>query len=475
MIRKTKPINQLRDYQKAGVDFIQKRNGNALIADEMGLGKTIQTLSWLCTNPSKMPALVVCPASLKLNWESEAKRWLPPDVRIKILSGSKIDFSVVFRLEEYDFLIINFEVLARVKKGKFTKDSWIQFLARLGLQTIIIDEAHRIKNRESIRSMAVTALGKYIPHRICLTGTPVLNRPIELFPILNLLKPGFMKYQDYLFRFCAPKWVWLPNGRRIMQTGASNLNTLNHLLFNERTGRVIRRTKDKVLPLKKIENLITLHLNNKKGYEDAENEFIHWLRKNFTQEKVSKFIKSEYLVKISFLRELTLRGKLSDVVLWIKDFFNDHPDEKLVIFGIRTFGIDRLMHEFGNFAVRFDGKVPLKQRDIAIKQFQTSPKTKLFVGQITCAGVGITLTKASNVAFMELPWSIADVHQASDRVHRIGQSKNVNIFYLLAKDTIEGRILRMLRQKEEIIESILSGQITNKSTMKFIVEEYMKC
>lgn len=441
--KKLKHINgDLYPFQKEGVHFIENNNGRALIADEMGLGKTVQALAWLEAHPEKRPAIIVVPASLKLNWAKEAAQWMSKP-KVEILSGttpSKITG---------DIIIINYDILRH----------WIPQLRKKRPQVLITDECHYYKSNKANRTKAVKLIAKNIPHIIALSGTPIVNKPIEAYNALRLIREDlFGNYQYFINRFCNPKW----NGFGWDYGGATHTEELHNLLTST---VMIRRLKRDVLPQlpPKARSFVPVTLYNRKEYRDAEGDFITYLLETKGREAARKASNAEALAKIEALKQLAVKGKIEECLSWIEDFLEN--GEKLVVFATHRSVIETVMKRFGEIAVKIDGSVSLTDRNKAVQAFQENDKIRLFVGNIKAAGVGLTLTAASNVAFLELPWTPGDLSQAEDRCHRIGQKDSVNIWFLLATDTIEERIAHILDEKKKVLDAVLDGEITAQESL----------
>jgi SWI/SNF-related matrix-associated actin-dependent regulator 1 of chromatin subfamily A len=435
-------FEKMYPFQLKGVEFIESKNGRALVGDEMGLGKTIQALGYLALHPELRPAVIVCPASLKLNWEKECYEWLGFGERVYIAQGTKIpDSWDSFRMEnngDENIIIINYDIL----------DSWIDFLSLMQPKVLILDEAHYIKNTKAKRSKAVKKLAKKCQHVIGLTGTPIINRPIEFFAILNLLNPTEWNNRwSYAHKYCGAKH----NGFGWDFNGSSNPDELNQAL--KRT--MIRRLKSEVLPElpAKIRTVIPLEITNRKEYNNMVNEL---------DESDSPAIQ---LTRIEKLKQLVVEGKIKACINWITDFLES--GEKLVVFATHKIVIHELFNSLGYyFPVKIDGSVSQLARQQAVEDFQNNPNCKLFIGNIKAAGVGLTLTAASSTCFLELGWTPGDHDQAEDRVHRIGQeSDSVNTYYLLGKDTIDMEIAELLDQKRKVLDSVLDGTVTEETNL----------
>lgn len=437
-------------YQGEGVWFIDENDGRALIADEMGLGKTLQALAWLQLHPEHRVAIIVVPASLKLNWQREADHWMS-NPKTEVLSGTK-----TFR-PKGKIIIINYDILP----------AWLETLKKLKPKVVIFDECHYFKSNKAQRTKAVKKLAKGVPHVICLSGTPIVNRPIEAFNAINLINPEvFPNYRTFIWRYCGAKF----NGFGVDVNGASNTDELHEKL----TGTImLRRLKADVLPdlPDKIRSFIPLQLTNRKEYEAAEADFIAFLRKEKGDAAARKASAAQALAEIEGLKQLSVHGKMPEVISWVTEFLES--GNKLVLFATHRFVIDELMEAFPDITVKIDGSVSQSDRQQAVDRFQTDPKIQLFLGNIKAAGVGITLTAASNVAIVELPWTPGDLAQAIDRCHRIGQKDCVNIHFLLALDTIEEKIAKLLDNKMKIVNSVLDGIETEQdSLLAELIKEY---
>jgi SWI/SNF-related matrix-associated actin-dependent regulator of chromatin subfamily A-like protein 1 len=438
-------------FQSKGVSFVETHDGRALIADEMGLGKTIQALAWLQLHPEIGPAIVVCPASLKLNWEREIQNWLP-NPSVQILSGT-----TPWKISNKRIIIINYDIL----------ESWVEELKKVNPQVLITDECHYYKSNKAQRTRAVKKLAKGIPHVLALSGTPILNRPIEIYNALKLIDENlFPSYRYFVNQYCNYHF----NGFGYDVSGATNIEELNEKLTSS---VMIRRLKKDVLQdlPEKIYSFVPIELDNRSEYDEAEKDFIKFIRREKGEIAAQRASNAESLVRVGELKRIAVKGKFSPVQAWIENFLE--VDGKLVVFAEHKFVIDELMHQFGDYAVKIDGSCTGIQRQKAVDMFQTEDAVRLFIGNIQAAGVGITLTAASNVAFIELPWTPGALVQAADRCHRIGQRECVNIHYLLAKDTIEEKIAHLLDTKKKVVDAVLDGTITEESSLLTeIIKQY---
>jgi SWI/SNF-related matrix-associated actin-dependent regulator 1 of chromatin subfamily A len=452
---------QLMPFQRQGLEFLVEKEGRALIGDEMGLGKTIQALAYIHANPDKLPALVICPASLKLNWDREAAVACP-NLRRYIISGKKSE-----RLPPADIYIINYDIMA-VRLGD---------LMSAGIQTMILDECHYLKNRSAQRTKAVLGSGtkhpgmSSVPYIIALSGTPILNRPAEVYPVIKTLAPKQIPaWMTFAYRYCGARH----NGFGWDFTGSSNTEELHQLLTST---VMIRRLKSDVLkdlPAKQ-RSALPMEMSSEvvKDYAAARSNFITWL-KSVDPSKVSAAQRAETLVQFQALKRLAARGKWKAATDWLKDSLESNG--KIIVFAVHHEAIDKLMEDLKDFRpVKVDGRDSQEARQAAVDRFQNDETCRLFVGNIKAAGVGLTLTEASAVVFLELGWTPGEHVQAEDRPHRIGQTKSVNVYYLVAADTVEEEIAALLDKKQKVLDAVLDGFETDQdSLLSELLKRYME-
>jgi len=437
-------MTKLYTHQKKAVEKIQKFKGRALLADEMGLGKTLEALWWVKRSPKKRPVIVVCPANLKWVWEAETNKHIK--IRAVVLNSQKPPrWNKLTKPEQ--LYIINYEIL----------QFWISYLYRLRPQVLIVDECHYQKNRKAIRTKAVKKLARKIPHVICISGTPLTNRPSELFSSVHLVNPKeFPKWTPFKWRYCAPKmtpWGW-------EYKGASNIRELHRRLKCSMMIRNLKKNVLKDLP-EKIRIIIPIQIEDLQEYQEAERNFIKWLSKKSVA-KAKKAKRAIKLVQLGYLKRLAADLKMKSTLRWIDDFL-EQSNGKLVIFAIHKKVIKLIKEKYKKKIVVIDGSTPNKQRKLAVKAFQTNEKIRLFIGNIRAAGVGITLTAAHTLVFIELDWVPGNHTQAEDRIHRIGQENMATIYYLVAKNTIEEKLCKIIQKKQRILSKVLDGSIeTNR-------------
>lgn len=431
---KRKPYKfQLEDARQ-----MAKMGGRVLLSSEMGTGKSLTALLYAKNHPDLRPLLIVCPASLKWNWAHEVSMGLGE--RYEILEGRKARKQGLLK---HRILIINYDIL---------KD-WLPYLLELNIKLLIEDEAHFCASPKTQRTKAVRVLAKNIPHVLALSGTPLVNRPSELWPTLNILRPDlFPSFFTYAQRFCAPRRV--PWGIGWDFKGASNIPELNEQL----KCLMIRRRKEDVLKqLPKMRQIVLpIEITNRKEYDHAFKDFLGWLRGR-APGKVSRAERAERLVKVGYLKRLTAELKMPAVLEWVDNFLQS-DDGKIVLFSIHKKTIATIQEHYSKISVVVDGSVTGHKRQLAVEKFQNNPKTRVFDGNMQAAGVGLTLTAASTVALLEFPWSPGLVSQAIARIDRIGQTSPTLAYFLVARDTIEEKLLEILQSKQRTVSDVLDGK-----------------
>lgn len=446
---------ELFPYQKKGVAFIEAKDGRALVGDEMGLGKTAQSLAWLQLHPEKRPVVIVVPASLKLNWDREANMWMS-NPKVQILSGKKANTPIVGEI-----IVINYDIIG----------AWVKALKAIKPQVLVLDEVHKIKNKGTQRTKAVTNLAKSTPHIIGLSGTPIENRPAEIYNAVKMIDPAVAgPWMAFGKRYCDG----YHNGFGWTFNGASNVAELHEKLTST---IMIRRKKEDVLKdlPAKVRSFVPMEIDNWKTYNRVEADFISWVKHEKGLAAAEKASKAEALAKISALKQLAAEGKMTQAIDWIKDHLDTNG--KLVVFAVHKKTIDRLMNELVDYSpVKVDGSVSQESRQLAVDTFQNDPRCRVFVGNINAAGTGLTLTAASSVAFVEIGWTPGEMSQAEDRIHRIGQTADsVNAYYLLAGGTIEETMARLIDSKRKVLDQVLDGVETDsKNLLGELMEQYSK-
>jgi SWI/SNF-related matrix-associated actin-dependent regulator 1 of chromatin subfamily A len=451
-------------FQKAGVKFaveVFKEHKGALIADEMGTGKTIQSAGVInVLNPDRV--LVICPASLKYNWERELKRWLVHPKDVIVVNGDDVDFSL------NAIYIINYDILHRIPEENYQYN------------LIIVDECHYIKNPKARRSKLVKSITKTSVKRggkvLFLTGTPIVNRPIELYPILELAAPSaFGNFWSYAKRYCNAHY----NGYGWDFRGASNLEELQQRL---RSSIMIRRLKKDVLKElpPKMRKVVPLKIERFVGEEEIVQllneslqlrEYIKVLREvakegrgNEELAEVMQVFDEKMKVvfeRVAEMRKFYALQKAPFAATYIVDMLKDEDTDCVVVFAHHhdVFGVlEGVFERAGISYVKITGKESAEGRQRAVETFQ-SGGAQVALCSIIAAGVGITLTRARTAVFVELDWVPGNILQAEDRLHRIGQEAEcVDIHYIVARYTLDENFADYLTRKIEIIEKALNHE-----------------
>ena len=411
-------------YQKAGIAYAAGRN-NTLIGDEMGLGKTIQAIGTInLTNPKTV--LVVCPASLKLNWESEMEKWLVSERTIDVINGGREQIP-----SNPDVVIINYDVLTKYAKPLQSR-TW---------DMVIMDEVHKIKNPKAKRT--VVAVSIKARRKVLLTGTPITNRPIELQPIA-----GYLDYDSFgnFFNF-ARKYAGAYKGKFGWDySGSSNLDELQRRL---RQSFMIRRKKDEVLkdlPAKRRQVIVL----PSKGYTKELTKEFDALA-DAVEETSFEEVTFE---KMSGVRHEMALAKVDDVIEHLVDL--DHQVVVMAHHKDVVQGIQDGLEAAGKTVVTLTGDCNQAHRQNSVDTFQAG-KADVFIGTIGAAGVGITLTKASHVVFAELDWVPGNMSQAEDRCHRIGQTDSVLVQHLVVDKSLDARIAEALVDKQKVLDKALDN------------------
>ncbi|WP_205699384.1 DEAD/DEAH box helicase [Conexibacter sp. SYSU D00693] len=420
---------ELQPFQWAGVRYLLEAR-NAFLADEQGLGKTVQALATLEADGA-YPAVVVCPASLKLVWEREAARWMPHRT-VAVVQGR----GAVPRAA--DITVLNYEL---VEQHRGT-------LARREPQAIVIDESHLVKNPRAKRTQAVRRLAAAVPYgglRLALTGTPVLNHADELVSQLRVIG----RLDDF------------GSGARFAKRFGGALSE-ERLHWHLCRSCFVRRRKDEVLtqlpPKRRV--VVPVALANTREYRLAEQDVIAWLRTlpldlSELDARIAATLRAKRLAQLTALQRLAAKGKLAAALGWIEDFLAS--GEPLVVFARHREVQAAVLQHFPG-AAHLLGSDPLPAREATVRAFQEPDGPQLLVAATRVAGQGLTLTRASNVCFLELEWTPALHDQAEDRCHRIGQRDAVTAWYLLAAESVDERMARLLEAKRDVIGVVTDGR-----------------
>ncbi len=418
--------------------------------DDMGLGKTLESIATI-NKADAFPCLVICPNVVKINWQREWHKFT--DKKAMVLTDSVRDsWPFFWQTGMNQVFIVNYESLRKYFVRRITKaEKWtlkdVEFHNTIKLfKSVIIDESHKVKSTATQQTKFCKGIASGKEYIILLTGTPVVNKLKDLVAQLGIMDRmiDMGGWKGFMLRYCSG-----PNQ-------ASNLKELNYKLWQH---CFFRREKSKVLTQlpDKVRQIVSCEITNRKEYMDAERDLIDYLKryKEADDEKIQKSLKGEVMVRIGILKDITARGKLKEVIDFVKDFREN--GKKIILFCNLHEIVDRLMIAFPS-AVCVTGRQNMQEKQASVDAFQKNPKTDVIICSIKAASAGITLTAASDVAFIELPWTYADCDQAESRAHRIGQKDSVNCYYLLGRRTIDQKLYRIIEEKKHISNAVLGAE-----------------
>lgn len=415
---------KLFPFQESGVQILMSMK-SALLADEMGLGKTIQSIAY-AVRSRRLPALIVCPASLSINWEREIRDAVT-DPKIQRISNGKTDL-----LPDQDFYIIPYSLIIKYEE-----------ITLIGLRLVIMDECHYVKNYKAKRTQTLTKICDMVRNKLGLSGTPITNHQTEIFNIMRCIKPDVFG-KDF-FKFVNSYCVEDPASERFVIPGHMQKKV------NERlASHMLRRLKSEVLAdlPQKLTSVIPLDVPLKQ-YHDTLLKIAH--------EYHSKkgFVASD-LTMLEKERQLCGKLKLEPGLEFVDDILEQ--GDPVVLFAVHRDIIDYLKMALKNHnPAVIVGDQNIEQRQQAVDDFQNG-KTKVIIVSIQAGGVGITLTRASKCVFFEFDWSAANMRQATDRLHRIGQRNTVNVYYVIARKTLDEYIMQVLEGKAKSFHDMIDSE-----------------
>ena len=437
---------KLLNFQKEGLDFLLKSSGNAPLADEMGLGKTVETLAYLASEKQAYPALVIAPLVTLNNWQREIAKFLKRKSRNGKIVENDIPSSTIIRkgkaaeIGKYDFYIINYELLYKR----------LDDLLKLDVKTIVCDEVQNLRSKTTKKYGAVKKLTAHesVKFRIGLSGTPIYNRGSEIWPIVDILRPGLLgNFTEFCEYFCyvneKGKAIVLENKRELLRKQLQK-----YVMLRRKKSDVLKELKDKVRYKEVIDADRNYYVNELgKIWEKFEVE---------QKDAKTKFDKSSsYQRAIQSERQAAGVAKVPHVINFVKNIME--IDESVVVFCHHR-AIHQLLHEkLSEFSpVSIIGGQSDKFRQEQIDMFQRG-ESKLMIAGLRAGNVGINLTRAKYVIFAELDWSPAIHRQAEDRLHRIGQKNTVFAYYLIGNGTLDDHVADILVDKSYEIDSIMDG------------------
>jgi SWI/SNF-related matrix-associated actin-dependent regulator 1 of chromatin subfamily A len=423
------------DHQKIAIEKLLA-NDKFILADDMGLGKT--TSAVIASLESKArKILIVCPASLKINWEREIKNY--SDRKVLIVEGRKWGST-------FDYYIINYDIIKNYHTTDKSEDSDdYKLLVNANFDLAIVDEAHYISNSTANRTRLLNDVLETIPKVWLLTGTPMTSRPINYFNLLKIVEsPLTLNWQTYVRRYCKGFQFSVGNRRVWNTSGASNLDELR-----ERTKNVVlRRMKTDILDLpEKIVTPVFVELTSKMYDEELE---------EFT--RISNDKKDDETISVTLNRLMKIRQLISyEKIPYTCELIDKclEQGKKVIILTNFTMTLDMLHEKYKKNSVTLDGRMSKDKRQDSVDRFQNDDKIKIFIGNIKAAGVGITLTAAEVVIMNDLSFVPADHSQGEDRAYRYGQKNSVLVYYPVFENTIEKVIYNILQKKKNVIDQVM--------------------
>jgi len=433
----------LYPHQIEGIAFLLGRR-RALLADDMGLGKTRQSVLAMVEAEAEGPYLVICPASVKRNWAREIQLVLPT-AEPAIVGPAPLppnDFQ--------DWVIMNYEILGKHMEG----------ILAFGWKGVVFDEAHYLKNHQSQRSRNAAKLVKAIQHEPivhALTGTPMTNRPRDLFPLLRLMNhPLGKSFLSFAKRYCDA----YQGDFGLVADGASNIEELTVQLH----GVMLRRTKNEVLDLPpKVRTWldVELHPYAIQHFNNAVREFLTKFDApepiDAVEDEPENSERRRAVGRLTTARRKLAFAKCRHTIKFVENALEQ--GEKVILFTTFLNTLERFHKHFGDRAVFVFGEVPAEERQNRVDRFQNDESVRLFIANMHVAGVGINLTAGRQVVFNDLDWVPANHWQAEDRAYRIGQTGTVNVTYMIARGTVDEFVKTVLETKAALMDSLVEGRL----------------
>ena len=442
-IPKSKTV--LLPFQEEGVRMLGPKGfrGAALLADDMGLGKTVQVAKFIERYLKDWPVVVVCPASIKYQWQEELATHAGIDS--DVLESTKVP-------EDYRFVrkpayVVNYDILHH----------WLFKLVRLRPGLVVLDECQRIKNPVTVGFKACKTLCGPAPNVIATTGTPVENRPMDVWAALHLVRPD--RFPNY-YQFGAKYSNRVMKFGRWQYEGSKNEMRLNRTLL--KTCMIRRRKEDVLTDLPpKIRSIVPVKLFRMGTYRKLRDKYRSWFREIGGRITTSRQRAMQMTLQGELIRTAAVL-KLPSVIDWVEDFLAD-TDRKLIVFGIHKKVLLPLYEKFAGQAVLVTGDTPTPKRKGLFDRFNTDPRTRLVFGNLLAAGAGWSAkpsARCSDVLMAEIWWVPAKHTQGEDRargVNRGMEGVSTHVHYMVAKDTIEERLCQVNQEKQRIADAIVDG------------------
>lgn len=432
------------EYQEEGILFGLEKH-RLLIGDEPGLGKTLQSIGIVDT-ANAYPCLVIAPSSLVINWQREFEKFTGKKALI-LDNSCRTSWPYLLGMGMFHLAVVSYGSLRKffvwdIKGGKTFSLKDVVFNRDINIfKSVIMDESHRLKDPSAQQTMFTRGIVEGKEWRILLSGTPVINHAQDLvaqLAIMGRLISDFGGRGKFLADY----------------VDNDNLSELSAKLYDT---CMIRREKAKVLPQlpDKQRTDLYVQISNREEYNLAAADLAAYLREytECTDREIRRKMRMEALVKFMTLRSLAAKGKVKQATDFIRNFLaNGKP---LIVFCSLKEIVKVLQKQFPD-AVRVTGDDSLAEKQAAVDAFQKG-EAQLIICSIRAAGVGLTLTASSNVAFVEFPWTYADCCQCEDRAHRIGQKNNVNCYYLIGRNTIDPVLYNIIYKKRSIANQIMAS------------------
>ena len=433
------------EHQKIAVTKLVS-NKKYILADDMGLGKTGSAIMASIACKAKK-ILVICPASLKLNWKREIEFYSEEEVGI--VEGKE--------WVDGKYIIINYDILKNFHSMPKAQDDK-SIIRDSGFDLVIIDEAHYVSNGKAQRTKLVNNLTKKINRLWLLSGTPMTSRPMNYYNLLKLVGSRVAdNWINYVRRYCDGKQIFRGYRKVWLTFGATNLNELR----DKTKDKVLRRLKEDVLDLPdKIITPIQLKLKSK-DYETEVGEYRDWRRDNKTKGL------SIQLSKLMKVRQIIAMEKTKETEQLIEQCLNQ--DKKVIVFTNFTAPLLKIYEKYKKNSVILNGSMKKEDRQKSVDRFQNDDNIKVFIGNVKAAGVGITLTAAEVVIFNDLSFVPSDMSQCEDRAFRIGQDKKVSCLYPIYENTIERKIYDIVNNKKSVIDTVMGDNINEEDILNEIL------
>ena len=446
IVQEEKKLNRVIDYspydvrppmehQKVAIEKLLANN-KFILADDMGLGKTTAAVIASMESGAKK-VLIVCPASLKINWDREIKNYT--DRKVLIVEGRKWGST-------FDYYIINYDILKNYHTTEKSEDSDdYKLLVNEKFDLAIVDEAHYVSNTTANRTRLLNDVLETIPRVWLLTGTPMTSRPINYFNLLKIVdSPLALNWQSYVRRYCKGYQFSVGNRKVWNTSGASNLDELR-----ERTkSYVLRRMKIDILDLpEKIVTPVFVELTSKMYDEELE---------EFT--RISNDKKDNETISVTLNRLMKIRQLIAyEKVPYTCEIIDKCLDQgkKVIVFTNFTMSLDMLHEKYKKNSVILNGSMSKEKKQESVDRFQNEDKIKIFISNIIAGGVGITLTAGEVVVMNDLSFVPAHHSQAEDRAYRYGQKNSVLVYYPVFENTVEKIIYNILQKKKNVIDQVM--------------------